>query len=442
MKGGKIKIHIPKEILRELYIKRKQPLSEIKSRYKCSLNTIAYWLRKYNIRIRNQSQSMRLFVNKPEIFIDKSELYDLSINKKFKLRKIAKKYDCKISTILNRLRKYKITNRFSNCKKIEISKEELEKLYLINKLNTYEIADIYGTCQATIWKRLKQYNIERRNTHELNSKIPSKEFLEKYYLNKRLSTWEIEKRYGYSRSTVHRKLREYGMIRNRAIAHMIYQKNDFSGNLREKAYLIGFRLGDLRVRKIWENSETIHVDCGSTIKEQIELIKNLFKDYGQVWISKLNKRGKVQIECYLNRTFEFLLSKKIPEDLLKDKENFFAFLAGFTDAEGTIGISKGMAYYSVVNQNKKYLNYIRNKLINIGIECPKMYLGSEKGTPRIEGDKTYYSNKDCWFLRLNKKSFLYEFLLKIEPYLKHPKKVKNLRLAKNNILERNRKFGE
>ena len=142
---------------------------------------------------------------------------------------------------------------------------------------------------------------------------------------------------------------------------MIYQKNDFSGNLREKAYLIGFRLGDLRVRKIWENSETIHVDCGSTIKEQIELIKNLFKDYGQVWISKPNKKGKVQMECYLNRTFEFLLSKKIPEDLLKDKENFFAFLAGFTDAEGTIGISKGMAYYSVVNQNKKYLNYIRNK---------------------------------------------------------------------------------
>ena len=56
-----------------------------------NLLVILYFLSLFKIVDILQSQSMRLFVNKPEIFIDKSELYDLSINKKFKLRKIAKK---------------------------------------------------------------------------------------------------------------------------------------------------------------------------------------------------------------------------------------------------------------------------------------------------------------------------------------------------------------
>jgi hypothetical protein len=57
-------------------------------------------------------------------------------------------------------------------------------------------------------------------------------------------------------------------------------------------YLVGFALGDLRVRKIYQNSETIKVDCGSTKIEQINLIKNLFKKYGHVWISKPTSKKK------------------------------------------------------------------------------------------------------------------------------------------------------
>src|SRR3989344_213929 len=441
MKGSTRKIFILKEELKRLYLIEKLSIKELSHRYNCTKNTISYWLRKYKIKTRTSSESMKLFGKKTET-IGKQELYEV-YNQKASLNEIAKKFNCSISTIINKLRKYNITNKFSNNKRIIISKKDLKKLYMGDKLNTYKIAEKYGTCQATIWKKLKKYKIKKRSSHELNSNIPSKKLLQELYIVNRLSTWEIEKKYGFSRSTIHRKLREYGMIRTRAETHRIYPRRDFSENENEKTYLIGFRLGDLRARKIWENSETIQVDCGSTKKEQISLIKKLFQNYGHVWISIPNSKGKIQIEAFLNQSFCFLLDKKIPKMLISKKENFFSFLAGFTDAEGTIGVSKKQAYFSIVNQNKNWLSYIRNNLINFGINCPKIGLGSEKGTAvTLYSDKLYFSNKDCWYLRLTKKSELYKLLENMEPYLKHEKKVKNLKLAKINILDRNRRFGE
>lgn len=210
-----------------------------------------------------------------------------------------------------------------------------------------------------------------------------------------------------------------------------------------KAYLIGFRIGDLRVRKIWENSETIHVDCGTTIPEQISLIKNLFGRYGRIWMKKIKSRNDncYQIETYLNDSFSFLLDKKAPKWAFKNKETFFSFLAGFTDAEGTISIADNRAYYSLVNQDKELLVRIRNKLLYLRLIVPNLNLDSKKGSPRVTSKGTYYSNKDCWSLRVHRKYSLYTLLENLQPYLKHPKKVKNLKLAKANIIERNRKFG-
>ena len=178
-----------------------------------------------------------------------------------------------------------------------ISPEELSNLYEKQKITTYQIAEKFNCCQATIWKRLVEFNITRRSSYELISNVPSKEELIKYYVYDKLSTWQIEKRYGYHRSTVHRKLKEYGIdVRDRATAHIIYPRKNFSENLIEKAYLIGFRIGDLGVRKIWLKSKTISVASGSTIKNQIILIKNLFKDYGKINIQKTKIR-------FLNRLF-------------------------------------------------------------------------------------------------------------------------------------------
>jgi len=439
------KTNISKKELSNLYLGKKLNYKQLTNHFNCSRSTISYWLRKYKIKIRNSSQTMKLFVNRPEK-ISRKELYDLYVIQKTNPSKIAKKHNCKYDTIIRKLRKYGFSNKFSKGKKVEISKKELIKLYLNKKLTTYDIAEKLGCCQATVWKRLKIYNIKRRNPHDnCYYNIPSKKLLKKLYISQKLSNWEIERKYGYSRSTVYRKLKEYGFIKSRAEAHRIYPRKDFSGDLIEKAYLIGFKIGDLRARKIWENSETIHVDCGTTIKEQINLIKNLFEKYGRVWTKKIKSRtdGCLQMEAYLNDSFSFLLDKNPPEWIFRNKKYFFPFLAGFTDAEGSISITKqNQAYYSLVNQDKNLLKRIRNKLLNVGIISPKLYLGSKKGSPIIDGNNIYYSNKDCWSLRINRKNYLFELLENLEPYLKHGKKVNNLKLAKTNILERNRRLNE
>lgn len=321
----------------------------------------------------------------------------------------------------------------------EISKIKLQNLYEKQKLTTYQIAKKLNYCQATIWKKLMEFEIRRRKPHDLNSKIPTKDELIKLYLDKKLSTWKIEELYGFSRGTVHRKLKEYGLeIRDRADSHIIFEKKDFSGDLIEKAYIIGFRIGDLGVRKIHSNSKTICVASGSTIPEQINLIKRLFEKYGKIWTQN-TKDGKINIQINLNLSFDFLLTKEVPNWILEDKNSFFSFLAGFTDAEGWIGISKNMACYSLGNCDKDLLELIRNNLIKFGIGNRPLSVDKRKGKPTTGG---YFFSADYYQLRINRKSDLFELFSKIKPYIKHENKIKALNMAIENIEWRNKQFGQ
>ena len=128
MMGSTRKIFILKEELKRLYLIEKLSIKELSHRYNCTKNTISYWLRKYKIKTRTSSESMKLFGKKTET-IGKQELYEV-YNQKASLNEIAKKFNCSISTIINKLRKYNITNKFSNNKRIIISKKDLKKLYM------------------------------------------------------------------------------------------------------------------------------------------------------------------------------------------------------------------------------------------------------------------------------------------------------------------------
>lgn len=321
-------------------------------------------------------------------------------------------------------------------KKIEIPKDELKELYLNQKLTTYQIARISQCCQATIWKRLHKFRIKPRNNHELYSNIPSKEELIRYYTKEGLSNWRIQEKYGYNRSTVYNKLKEYNLIKSKAYSHIKYKRKEFDGNLIKKAYMIGFRIGDLRVRKVGKESETIHVDCGSTKEEQINLIKDLFEGYGRIWIKK-NKNNKTQIEAFLDLSFSFLLSKEFPEWIMKKNKYFFSFLAGFSDAEGCIKINRDMAYYSLGNYDYEILNIIRDKLIKNKINCQKIIISKTKGKLATNG---YINNGDYCMLRIQRKESLFRLLNMIKPYIKHEQKIKDLKIAKDNIISRNEKY--
>lgn len=236
------------------------------------------------------------------------------------------------------------------------------------------------------------------------------------------------------------KLLQYKIqLRNRAQSHIIYKRKNFSGSFIEKAYLIGFRIGDLRVRKFYRNSETILVDCGSTKIDQVNLIKKLFSKYGRVWIGKPNKRGSIQIQCHLNTSFNFLLSKEPGNFIFNHKKYFFAFLAGFTDAEGSIFISSKRANYALGNYDLELLQKLKSYLEKFGIKSHQITHSIREGLLASHG---YRYNHDYWTLTISKKVDLISLFHLIGLNLKHRNRVKQMKLAIKNIEERNKLYAQ
>jgi hypothetical protein len=164
--------------------------------------------------------------------------------------------------------------------------------------------------------------------------------LRRLYVDEVLSLSAIAARYGCSLTTIWRKLKALGIETRADGGTPRYARVDFSGDLAEKAYLIGFRLGDLHVAM--EGSRTIVVKCTSTRSEQIELFRQLFEPYGHVYTDEATlahrQRQSIGMEVRLNTSFDFLLPKQdgVPGWILDSDKPFFAFFAGYMDAEGYI----------------------------------------------------------------------------------------------------------
>lgn len=326
-------------------------------------------------------------------------------------------------------------------KRFFVRPETLADLYWTKGLSSFKIGKHLGLASRTVNIRMRECGIPLRKPGVLGPNITKSE-LKKLYMQKRMSSRKIAKIYKCAYSTVDRKIRQFGFpIQTLAAAHIFTHRANFSGNLKEKAYLIGFRIGDLRVRKIYKNSETIHIDCGSTKPEQIALIKKLFKKYGKIWISKPNKLNKTQIECCVNTSFDFLLKRfdLFPSWTLKTKRLFFSILAGFSDAEGCFSVSKNndQSYFSIGNYNKNILMQIQGHLSNLGYKI-RLSPGVKKG---YRGKDGYVHNGDYWVLQINKKVDLYRFVMAIKPYLRHKDKIHEANKVIQNILYRNRRYG-
>jgi len=116
------------------------------------------------------------------------------------------------------------------------------------------------------------------------------------------------------------------------------------------------------------------------------LIEELFGKYGKVWITKKNKMGARNIGVGLSPSFSFLLGKSAGKWIFEDRDCFFSFLAGFTDAEGHIGVSgRGMAVYALGNYDRRLLQKIRKALLSFGIDCRDISVSMKKGYVGKEG---------------------------------------------------------
>ncbi len=367
------------------------------------------------------------------------KLEELYWKEKLSSSEIAKLYHCSSSYIRNLLKRYKIkTRKVSEANRvrfgINIPREELKKLYIENELSSSKIAKIYRCSPQTIRTFLKKYRIRIRTKSEARRllfkiNIPKKE-LKSLYLEKKISSTKIAKKFHCSPSFIRKKLKEFNIpIRPLREALLLsnkprYKRYNFNGSLEEKAYLIGLREGDLHVYSQNTLNSSIYIQTNTTQEKFIKLLTKVFKPYGRIWIGRRDKAGARCFRCYLNKTFSFLLNKisKVENWILENPKYFAAFLAGYTDAEGTFCIyNRRDGVFSIRSQDKDILHQVWNNLLRLGIFCRPPHLVRKRGTKDKEGT---ICNKDIWGIWIYRKDSLLKLIELINPYLKHERNAK------------------
>lgn len=331
-------------------------------------------------------------------------------------------------------------------KRTDISCEELARLYSDELQSAPEIAERAGCSVGIIYTRLDECGIPIRSMSEaarLDREIKvSCDTLRVLYIDNQLSFAEIAERYQCSPTTVHRRLKACG-IEARPAGGSIYEypKRDFDGSPCDKAYLIGLRLGDLHVE---EGNSAIRVRCTSTHQEQIDLIQELFLEYGGVWISEPRAVRGTGITAHLNRSFDFLLphEDKIESWILDDNELFSAFWAGYLDAEGSFIISGKRAYFKVDSGDQGILHQAWARLGGMGFEFPPPKLVRPAGTWISQFQLA--SRRDLWRLTSERKETLLQLCDLVAPYLRHQTRIHDMEAVRANVESRKQHqiFGE
>ena len=318
----------------------------------------------------------------------------------------------------------------------ELPAGELVSLYCDEALSTAAIAQRLGWSQSAIRSRLVQLGITRRTPWARNAVTCDLEEVVRLYVDDGLSLEAVAARVGCSLTTIHRRLTAAGVARREGGSGALYTRAAFSGNLCDKAYLIGLRIGDLHVAM--EGSRTIVVKCTSTRDEQVQLFRELFEPYGHVYTDEAGlagrKRQSIGMEVRLNMTFDFLLPKQdaAPEWILHSDEPFFAFLAGYIDAEGYVrtylppGYLTPQVRVEIRSYDLVLLGQLADGLNARGIACPPARLRVLAGYTNKYGVR---SNRDLWGLGIHRLDSLDRLFAKIDPYLRHARRRRDMMTA-------------
>jgi len=266
--------------------------------------------------------------------------------------------------------------------------------------------------------------------------------LRQLYCEEQMSQEKIAKQLGCSQTAVWRRMRQYGIVaRSQSTAGILASpyrslRRDFDGDGYTKAYLVGFCKGDVHPWVRGRNSETIRLLSATTKPEQIELFQRLFAPYGRVYISQPDSRGAVHMNAFVNMSMAFLLDREdaVPDWVLADEETFFAFFAGYTDAEAHIGVHGGSAVFKLDSCDKKILFQSYEMLRQAGIFVPVPWVCARRGYTNKHG---HAYHRDMWRLQIASKSSLLRLFERLNPYLKHAGRRRAMEAAIQNIEHRN-----
>jgi len=263
------------------------------------------------------------------------------------------------------------------------------------------------------------------------------EKLRELYIDKYLSSYEIGEQFNCSDSTIRNKLKEAGIkLRSGGRKKFKYKKYSFAGNDTIKAYMVGFRIGDLNVYRPSVNSRILVIRCHTTILHQVDVIKFLFGKYGKVE-DAIGKTGSYHVNVYLDQSFDFLVSKtEIPQWIKEgDSAVKWSFIAGYVDAEGSFKLNQGKGRFKIDAYDYFILEWINEFLQNEQING-KFRRICEKGELKYA---SYIWKDDLWRLEVNSAHCLERFIQGMMPYLLHVDRIKDAKIVLENINERKKR---
>jgi hypothetical protein len=302
--------------------------------------------------------------------------------------------------------------------------EELAVLYLTQQASVHKISRMYAIDRRTVRRWLIHAGVPLRTHSEVVNLLvrhppvePS--ILRDLYWNSNLSLKQIGLRLGASSSWVRNQMLDAG-VPLKAPWREKYAKTSFSGDSVERAYLTGFRVGDLHCNR---DGNQVRIETSTTHPAMWELIFSSFSQYGKVsrTPSRTGKGFQWLVYAYLDRSFEFLLDKhtSIPAEILGDEVLFLAFLSGYLDAEGNLRIfeddGQSVVSIRINSEDEGILRDIRKILSKMGYH---VYFGLEKKEGTYHG-KTYRDN--VWNVGMFRKDEVVSLLGKLS--LRHPEKV-------------------
>lgn len=413
---------IDKFTLNSLYTKQKLSTYKIANRYLCHPAQIRTLLKQNGITIRSKQQAM--FIDRG-INITKSELYKLYIKNDLTAKQIGQICNCYESTICDYLNRYQIPIKPPK-KKYITSKDELMRLYLNNKISIRNIAHKFKVSEKTVTERFKDFGITPRKLK--NVYIDGKTLLNLY--EKGYSLKRIGEMYNVTASTVLKKTRSNNIPLRSTWEASTGVKKPFNGTLEEKAYMIGFRIGDLGVRQSSPKTNRVLVGSNTTKDEQVLLMSNLFKNYSNVWVSKPNKIGVMSFSTMLHPTFSFLLPKNdnIESWIKINKKLMTSFVAGYIDAEGSFGVYNNRSKFRIGSYDKNILKQIDQWLSKLKI----------KSILKLERIKKLGQNNDFWRITVNEAASLNRLHILVYDKLRHKKRKSDFDKVKKNIFLRSK----
>jgi predicted DNA-binding protein YlxM (UPF0122 family) len=348
---------------------------QIADRLHCSVDAVHDAMRRYQLPVRSPSASARLAhgVNIPE-----AELRHLYEEEALGMRAIAQRFACSESAVRSRIKACGIAPRKPwTTREVTIGAVELHRLYVIEDQTVEAIAAQLGCSPATISRQIKRFGISARP-----SRVP------------------------------------------------VYPRANFSGDLAEKAYLVGFRLGDLAV---FEEGASIVVSTSTTKSEQATLLAELFEPYGHTYVFQ-NPVGRKDFTCRLNATFDFLVPKAdaVPAWAVRSDELFAAFLAGYIDAEGSFQAEPRLC---IRTYDVNILRTAWERFARWDIRCPVPRVVTRAGYSNKAG---IVSRKDLWDLTVRRKTSLEPLIKRLLPFMKHAKRCRDARQVLDILHNKNK----